>query len=151
MTMAIMYIGQITSFFRATFSTKPKRDTMIDEFQRLNLYLKMTSPLAPIEGTTKRKTFSDKEILSITIQDLTFAYPKVSSEELAAYEIMIKRLQAYGSKKITSIIKDKISFMQDAFEEVNKPSHPVLKQVLVLLRKGTYMVLSDIMEQGKPH
>ena len=129
MTMAIMYIGQITSFFRATFSTKPKRDTMIDEFQRLNLYLKMTSPVVPPAWTDKHTSFVDKEIQSINVHDLTFAYPKVSSEELAAYQIMIKRLQAYGAKKITTTIKDKISYMQDAFEEVDKPCHPVLKHI----------------------
>ena len=135
MTMAIMYIWQITSFFRATFSTKPKRDTMIDEFQRLNLYLKMTTPL-DVSNSGKHKALPFKTIQNIEVKDLTFAYPKVSSEELAAYEIMIKRLQAYGTKKITTIIKDKIAYMQDAFEEINKPCNSVLKHISCSFEKG---------------
>ena len=49
---------------------------------------------------------------------------------------MIKRLQSYGAKKITSMVKDKISYMQDAFEEVNKPLLPVLKHISCSFEKG---------------
>ncbi len=136
MTMALMYVWQIRSFFRATFSTKQKRDTMIDEFQRLNLYLDMTS--SSFDTDQPWRVYSQPfyhKLHTISIKNITFAYPKVSPEELAAYQIMIKRLQSYGNRKITWLIKDKISFMQDAFEETKKPALPVLKNISYTFEK----------------
>lgn len=127
MTMALLYVGQIRSFFRATFSTKQRRDSMIDEFQRLNLYLKMTNTsFKPDQGWRTSPVPPSNKLQSMSINNLSFSYPKVSPEELEAYDIMIKRLQAYGTKKVTGLIKDKISFMQDAFDESDKTSLPIL-------------------------
>lgn len=137
MTMAIMYVSQIKTFFRASFSTKRKRDTMVDEFKRLDLYLKMTTPWSPSRSKSDLVLIPTyDELQTLSINHLTFAYPKISPEELEAYQIMIKRLQSYWEKKVSELIKDNISFMQDAFDSSKKPPVPVLKDVSYTFEKG---------------
>lgn len=137
MTMAVMYVWQIKSFFRAIFSIKSKRDIMVDELKRLNLYLNMTTPSYSLPTKWIRLSIpAYNELSSISVQNLTFSYPKVSPEELESYQILIKRLQSYWAKKISELIKDNIAFMQDAFDSSKKPSTPVLHSISYTFEKG---------------
>lgn len=129
MAMVMIYIEQIRSFFQTIFQSKRTREDIIDELQRLQLYLTMTTP-----KTIKTQELS-KNIETITVTDLSFSYPTITPEELKAYGIMIKRLEAYGEQNLNEWIKDRIHFIQDAFEEAKRTPPIILKDLNVSFQK----------------
>ena len=134
--MTLLYVGQLKSFFRAVFAIQDKTDTVVDEVQRLQLYITMTTPR--FIGNTDIQTPIEK----IQITNLSFAYPSISPEELEAYSIMIKRLEKYGAKKVTERVKDTIHYMNDAFQEALCAPRPVLENINITFERGkTYGIV----------
>jgi ABC-type multidrug transport system fused ATPase/permease subunit len=129
MTMTLLYISQIRSFFYTIFSSKSNYEDTIDEFQRLELYLNMTTPKEII--IHEKHTLID----TITLQDISFAYPKISPEEIKSYEIMLNRLKKLWETNPSERIKDNIHFLQDAFAEADIQPVDVIKHISYTFEK----------------
>lgn len=129
LTMTLLYIWQLKSFFRAMFSVQEKVGVVVDEVQRLQLYLVMTTP-----SSIWNKSLQTP-IENIQINNVSFAYPGVSWEELDAYRIMIRRLEKYGARKANERVKDTIHYMNDAFQESMRAPNTILDGINLTLEK----------------
>lgn len=105
------------------FGIKDKIHNVSDEVERLQIYLSMTTPQK--SGDIDMPS----SIHSIKINAVDFAYPKISSQELEAYGIMIKRLEKNGARKVNERVKNTIHYMNDAFQEATLPLSPVLQNI----------------------
>lgn len=126
MTMTMMYVNQIQSFFTYVIDLKDETIKRIDKIKILQLYIELTQ-----ENTKKEGTIASLE--NITIDNLYFKYPKISEYELKFFEIHINRLKEYSWNK--DYRESEMFLYNQAIEESKVENPLILKWINVAFEK----------------
>lgn len=120
MTMSLMYSSRLTDFFRFFINLRMRLIDYKEKIQLCKIMFNLTNP----------KDIAKKEISSfdsIVVENLRFAYPKVSEYELQMYQIILTRLKRRNLKYDWE--KEEFHIINKAFEDAKVPLVDIIKWI----------------------
>lgn len=122
MTMTILYSKQIRDVIDELFSSWIDRNTLVDNLSKFELFLSMTNASA-----SSRTETIELPLREITLDHVTFQYPKVIEAELRFIDIEIKRIESYKHKESWRL--DELHMLQEAKAESESPNPVILRDI----------------------
>lgn len=129
MTMTVMYTKQIRNVIHELFRSWIDRNQMIDDLAKLELFLSMTSK----SGQDRTEDIL-LPIKHISLENVTFQYPKAIEAELDFINIEIKRIESY--KRRESWRLDELHILKEAKAEIESPNPVVLLDIDLRFEQG---------------
>lgn len=126
MTMTMMYVDRIQSFFIYVIDLKDETIKRIDKIKMLQLFIDLTKANTKKEGTIN-------SLENIAINNLYFKYPNISEYELKFFEIHINRLKEYSWNK--EYLESEMYLYNQAIEESKVENPLILKWINATFEK----------------